>query len=337
MSLRVELTPGRPIPYDLFTQGRTSLEARRARRMENIYHRGQDRIWDGREVLRELLDEHGGVHVPEDKRDALIYVLSVIMWGEYAAWRVSAELADRLHDLEARLAATSQSHDEARHFYVLHDYLHEMGATPVAPDAWGKRLIELTLRTENVTTKLLGMQLTIESIALSLFKALRDSDIEPVLSGLLPYYERDEARHVGLGHQLLPSAFLSCGRRQRIGAQLSQTWLAITAIGELKELEDHLRTLRIDPHRIIRHAQDRMLANLKELELAGSERARVDWVGGLIEGIIEAMFPSRARDPTLLSRARGLAEALREGSLLTPDERMQRRGGRPQFEYDERS
>ncbi len=337
MSLRVELPPSRPIPYDLFSHDRTALEARRARRMESIYHRGQDRIWDGREVLRELLEEHGGVHVPEDKRDALIYVLSVIMWGEYAAWRVSAELADRLHDLEARLAATSQSHDEARHFYVLHDYLIEMGATPVTPDAWGRRLIELTLRTENVATKLLGMQLTIESIALSLFKALRDSQIEPVLSGLLPYYERDEARHVGLGHQLLPTAFANGGRRQRLGAQLSQTWLAITALGELKELEAHLRRLNINPHQIIGHAQDRMLANLKELELAGSEPARVDWVAGLIEGLIEALFPRRALGTSLISRARGLAAALREGGLMTPDERMQRRGGRPQFEYDERS
>jgi len=29
--------------------------------------------------------------------------------------------------------------------------------------------------------------------------------VEPVLTELLPYYERDEARHVGLGVQMVPS------------------------------------------------------------------------------------------------------------------------------------
>ena len=33
-------------------------EARRARRLESIYHAGQARIWDGREVLAELLEKH---------------------------------------------------------------------------------------------------------------------------------------------------------------------------------------------------------------------------------------------------------------------------------------
>ncbi|MCA9718774.1 MAG: ferritin-like domain-containing protein [Myxococcales bacterium] len=337
MPLLVDLPAARPIPYDLFARGRTELEARRARRMESIYHRGQDRIWDGREVLRALIEKHGEPRVEDERRRAsLAYVLSIIMWGEYAAWRVSAELADRLYELEPRLAATSQSHDEARHFYVLHDYLLALGERPIAPDAWGRRLIELTLRTDNVSTKLLGMQLTIESIALSLFKALRDGAIEPVLSELLPYYERDEARHVGLGHQLLPTTFATGGRRSRLGAQLAQTWLTITALGELKELERHFETLGIDKFRIIDHAQDRMLSNLKELELAGSARARVDWVGGVSEGLIEALFPRRAGGGSLLARARGLAAAIHEGSMMSPEQRIQRRDP-VQFEYTDRS
>ena len=47
----------------------------------------------------------------------------MLMWGELAAWRISAQLADRLEPLEMKMAATSQAHDEARHFYVMHDYL----------------------------------------------------------------------------------------------------------------------------------------------------------------------------------------------------------------------
>ena len=48
------------------------------------------------------------------------------------------------------------------------------------------------------------MQLTVETIALTIFQRVREIGVEPVLTDLLPYYERDEARHVGLGVQLVP-------------------------------------------------------------------------------------------------------------------------------------
>jgi len=45
------------IPFDMFdlTASRLDREARRARRLESIYHLGQERIWDGREVLAGLI------------------------------------------------------------------------------------------------------------------------------------------------------------------------------------------------------------------------------------------------------------------------------------------
>ncbi|MCA9688036.1 MAG: ferritin-like domain-containing protein [Nannocystaceae bacterium] len=311
-----------PIPYELFSGERTAREAARARRMESIYHRGQDRIWDGRAVLHELLERHGGPQVADDKREALIYVLSIILWGEYAAWRVASELADRLEELEPRLAATSQSHDEARHFYVLHDYLEALGARAIRPDAWGRRVIELTLRTDNITTKLLGMQLTIESIALSLFKALRDCGVDPVLAELMPYYERDEARHVGLGHQLLPSAFRAEDLRGRATWQFRHLWLAIVALGELKELSPHLETLGIEPRSILIHARDRMLHNLRELETAGDPKRKVDVLGGFVELLVESFFPLRAAGPGLLGRARGFLAAFHEGAIERTEQRI---------------
>ena len=48
------------------------------------------------------------------------------------------------------------------------------------------------------------MQLTVETIALVIFQRVRELEVEPVLTELMPYYERDEARHVGLGVQLVP-------------------------------------------------------------------------------------------------------------------------------------
>src|SRR5438093_9864831 len=102
------------LPYDMFDLARSAEEARRFDRARNIYHKGQDLAWDGREVLASLLAKHGGIKIAKEKREALAAVFGPILWGELAAWKISAQLADRLEPLEAKMAATSQAHDEAR-------------------------------------------------------------------------------------------------------------------------------------------------------------------------------------------------------------------------------
>jgi len=37
-----------------------------------------------------------GIHVPEDKREAMGHVFTVILWGELAAWNIAADLARAL-------------------------------------------------------------------------------------------------------------------------------------------------------------------------------------------------------------------------------------------------
>ena len=118
------------LPFDMFGVQYDADAARRADKLGNIYHRGQDLAWRGQKVLAELLAKHGGVQLRPEARPALGYVLGVLMWGELAAWKIAAQLADSLVELPVKLAATSQAHDEARHFYVLYDYLKELGYTP---------------------------------------------------------------------------------------------------------------------------------------------------------------------------------------------------------------
>src|ERR1700712_2052221 len=151
------------LPYDMFDVKYTDREARRAKRMESIYHVGQDRIWDGRDVLGELITRHGRPKIGARERKALSQIFSTIMWGELAAWKISAQLADVLVPLEAKLAESSQVHDEARHFYVMHDYLEALGEKPPVLDYWSKRVLTMTLGTKSLAKKLLGMQLTIET------------------------------------------------------------------------------------------------------------------------------------------------------------------------------
>ena len=120
----------RYIPYDMFDLERTEAELKNAQKMERIYHKGQERAWDGKELLAELVEKHGGVQLSPEKIAPLRRLFAVIFWGELAAWKVAAELALSLEPLEAKMAASSQAHDEARHFYVLHDYLKLLNYTP---------------------------------------------------------------------------------------------------------------------------------------------------------------------------------------------------------------
>ncbi len=88
--------------------------------LTNIYHRGQEKIGDGRNVLDELLAKLNGLGTMDPKaRRSLNRILTMILRGEEAAWKISLQLGSMLDSVPARLAATSQAHDEARHFYVM--------------------------------------------------------------------------------------------------------------------------------------------------------------------------------------------------------------------------
>ena len=241
----------RGLPYDMFDHLRTESEARRARKLDSIYHVGQDKIWDGREVLAELIAKHGAPRLGQKERRALSRVFSIIMWGELAAWKISAQLADRLEPLEAKLAAASQVHDEARHFYVMHDYLEALGEPPAKMGYFARRVVELTLTTESLVKKLIGMQLTIETIALTIFQSVRELGVEPVLSELLTYYEKDEARHVGLGVQLVPTLMAGLSTRGRVDVALFQLNMLFSTLAELKTMEPDLQSIGIDPRSVL--------------------------------------------------------------------------------------
>jgi hypothetical protein len=235
----------------MFERAHTDAEARRAQRMESIYHLGQARSWNGRETLAALVEQHGRPQLAPEIRGALGRVLSLIMWGELAAWKISAQLVDALEPLEAKMAASAQVHDEARHFYVMHDYLELIGEPGARMDGWSKRLVELTLGTDDLAKKLLGMQLTIETIALTLFQKLKELDVEPILSDLMVRYEKDEARHVGLGVQLLPALLRDMSRPARLGVVGFHLQLLVCSLAALKGMEKDLRILGVDPREVL--------------------------------------------------------------------------------------
>jgi hypothetical protein len=302
------------IPYDMFDMARSAAEARRYAKCENIYHKGQELAWDGKDILPMLIAEHGGVHVAPEKREALKRLFAIILWGELAAWKISAQLADRIEPLEAKMAATSQAHDEARHFYTMYDYLKHLDYLPEKLDPAPQALLDLVLDTDVLAHKLVGMQLMIESIALAIFQEVREKRLEPVLADLMAYYERDEARHVGLGMQYLPEMMRRMSRLELLRMSLFQGRLVAYALWENKVLEKDLATLGIDPRGIIEKARSKQMAALTQAfdALGWPMDENRGPLMAVINAIIELVFPTDETRHSPLARLRAARRALRE-------------------------
>ncbi len=282
--------------YDMFDLVSNASEAKRLAKCEGIYHRGQELAWDGKEILPMLIEKHGGIHVAPEKQEALKRVFAIILWGELAAWKVSAQLADGLVPLEAKMAATGQAFDEARHFYVMHDYLEQLGYVPERLDRAPQALLDLVLDTDNLAYKLLGMQLMIETLALTIFQTVRESEVEPVLCELMRYYERDEARHVGLGMQYLPS-LISRMKKHEVSQLITfQVRLLAWALWELKVLEPDLAVLGLDPRFIIERGRKKQLAALYEAfsALGWAWQEDKNYPAAVLKAIVEFTFPTDA-------------------------------------------
>jgi hypothetical protein len=217
-------------PYDFGDPSIVGLAEARTSTVARIYHKGHEQAWDGRAILDELIAKHGGIHFPETKKAAFARIGSVLLWGELAAWSISADLALNLEDTPAKMAASSQVFDEARHFYVLRDYMWRAGIPIEKLGGWSRRLLVELLETESLLYKVVGMQLMVENTAVVMFRMIGEAKIEPVLSDLLYYFERDEARHVGLGVLTLPDVLSGLSDREALALWWFQTRMQLNMI-----------------------------------------------------------------------------------------------------------
>ncbi len=233
--------------------------------LENIYHRGQEKIWDGREVLAQLVKKYGGVEaLPAGKKRALQNIFAVILEGEEAAWRVSLQLAESVGSFEARMAATSQAHDEARHFYVMRDYLALTDYEPRPVPRPVRQALDMVMSTKNLPKKLLGMQLMVEPVALTIFQEVRRISPEPILAELLEYFERDEARHVAFGVYHLPDVVKNMSIPDLISLIMWQMRVFMLELHGLKELKVDFETLELDPIALFELAERKQLDALQD-------------------------------------------------------------------------
>jgi len=248
------------IPFDIHYDEKNHLD--------KVYHRGQENIWDGIKVLDGLFERFPNdiVDLNDDQIRALENILGIILWGEFAAWTTASEMSARFDDYGAKMAAVSQAHDEARHFYVIRNYLQErLDYKPKSIFRPALRVLEEISQTKSLAKKLLGLQLMVEPVAITIFRFLRKSEIDPILSEVMPLFEQDEARHIALGVKYLPSLIKEMSLLRKIGFIMWQIKLILYEIRGLKCIEEDLKTLGICPKEVFEFAENKQIACLKEL------------------------------------------------------------------------
>lgn len=133
------------------------------------------------------------------------------------------------------------------------------------------------------------------------------------------YYEKDEARHVGLGTQLLPTLMKRMGLRERVEFSAFSFKIAAYSMASLKGSERDLRTLGIDPRRVAVLGKSKQMMVFDELwQLAPDAKSDVgERLGLVFDAVAEAMWPDESADPSLSARARRVLRTLSTGYETT--------------------
>ena len=172
------------------------------------------------------------------------------------------------------------------------------------------------LATDDLRCKLMGMQLQVETTALTVFQHAREANICPVLTDLLGYFEKDEARHVGLGTQVLPIMMRKMNRLE--GARLSAFALKVTfwLIASNAAMQEPLRELGLDPRRVLQLAKSKQMIVWDELWQATSKSPTLgDAIARVMEAVANAAWP-----PPGHTGVRGRSKAFVRGLMTGVDE-----------------
>jgi len=127
------------------------------------------------------------------------WTLSQFMHGEQGALICTAKIVETVPWYDAKLYASTQVMDEARHVEVFAKYLDTKldGFYPI--NAHLQMLLDDVVSDSRWDMTYLGMQIMVEGLALAAFGFMHMMTTEPLLKQLLRYVMSDEARHVAFG------------------------------------------------------------------------------------------------------------------------------------------
>jgi len=127
------------------------------------------------------------------------WMLSQFMHGEQGALICTAKIVETVPWYDAKLYASTQVMDEARHVEVFARYLDEKLGGEYQVNVHLRNLLDDIVNDSRWDMTYLGMQVMVEGLALAAFGFLHQLTGEPLLKKILRYVMSDEARHVAFG------------------------------------------------------------------------------------------------------------------------------------------
>jgi hypothetical protein len=127
------------------------------------------------------------------------WTLSQFLHGEQGALICTSKIVETVPWYDAKLYASTQVVDEARHVEVFARYLEEKLGGGYQVNAHLRMLLDDIINDSRWDMTYLGMQVMVEGLALAAFGFLHQTTGEPLLKQLLRYVMSDEARHVAFG------------------------------------------------------------------------------------------------------------------------------------------
>ena len=127
------------------------------------------------------------------------WTLSQFLHGEQGALICTAKITETVPWYDAKLYASTQVVDEARHVEVFARYLDEKLGGGYQVNSHLGMLLDDIVNDSRWDLTYLGMQIMVEGLALAAFGYLHQLTTEPLLKHLLRYVMSDEARHVAFG------------------------------------------------------------------------------------------------------------------------------------------
>jgi hypothetical protein len=141
---------------------------------------------------------------------------------------------------------------------------------------------------------LLGMQMMVEPMALTLFKVVRKNNIDPVLSDLLVMFEKDEARHVALGTIYLPKLLSEMTIIQKADLIMWQFLGYMKQFETLRSLKEDFITLGISPRKVFELGRKKQVKAMETLsEGLGKRYPFMDAMLQFIDMRAEISFPEK--------------------------------------------
>ena len=135
-------------------------------------------------------------------RQFVAFDFSQILHGEQSAMMLAAQLVNCVEDLDAKIYASTQVKDEARHVESIRKLVRRIGPIydvgPVLRDT-----INLLLNCQLWPKQVLGLQLFLEARALLSFRQHMLFVEDPVFRDVVQNIERDESQHVAFGVQYI--------------------------------------------------------------------------------------------------------------------------------------